>query len=110
MARENLLDDEIEVASGVLTEAFEILLRIEQAIHVIDAQAIEDAGELVDVEEAPVVDVVGGNAEIRHAPVLKLDQIVERLPALRVSGTAREAREGRHDGVAHVGLGGSACK
>ena len=41
------------------------------------------AGKLVDVEEAAVVDVVGGNAEMRRAPMLLLDQRVELAPGLR---------------------------
>ena len=46
------------------------------------------AGELVDVEEAPVIDVVGGNAEMRGTPVLVFDQ--------RVSSRQVSSRPARH--------------
>jgi len=36
------------------------------------------AGELVDVEEAPVVPVVRGDAEVCDPPVLRLDERLER--------------------------------
>jgi len=35
------------------------------------------AGELIDVEEAPVIDVVCGNTEVRCTPVLVLDQHIQ---------------------------------
>ena len=41
------------------------------------------AGEIVDVEEAAVVDVVAGDAEMGGAPVLLPDQRVEPRPAAR---------------------------
>ena len=40
------------------------------------------AGELVDVEEAPVIDVISGNTEMRGAPVLILDQCIQFMPGL----------------------------
>src|SRR6516164_10122985 len=41
------------------------------------------AGELVDVEKTSVIDVVGGNTEVRRAPVLILDQCVQLTPSLK---------------------------
>ena len=48
----------------------------DEAVRVIEQlrQFHAQAGELVDVEEAAIIDVVGGNAEMRRAPVLILDQ------------------------------------
>ena len=74
----------------------------------IDAQAIDEpfAGELVDVEKAPVIDVVGGHAEIRRTPVLRLNQRVEIAPGLRVSGYSAESIDRLADRRAHVFMRG----
>ena len=62
-----------------------------------------EAGEVVDVEEAAIVDVVGGDAEMRGAPILLLDQRVEVAPAVEAAGLAIEPPDrGRHR-VPHIG-------
>ena len=50
-----------------------------------------DAGKLVDVEEAAIVDVVGCDAEMRRPPELLLDQRVEPAPARKIAGSPVEA-------------------
>src|SRR5215471_16253518 len=64
-----------------------------------------DAGKLVDIEKATVVDVVGGHAEIRGTPVLKLYEFVERLPAIFIARDARKPGERRRDGSANLRRG-----
>src|SRR5215469_7756612 len=49
------------------------------------------ASELIDVEKAPVVDVIGGNPEMRCPPMLALDQPVELAPGLQSSRLAVDA-------------------
>src|ERR1039457_5717705 len=56
-------------------------------------QLYAEARQIVDVEEATVIDVVGGHAEIRDAPVLLLDQCIELTPARAVARPALEARQ-----------------
>lgn len=53
-----------------------------------------DAGKLVDVEEASVVDLVRGHAPIGRAVVLPLDEAVQRAERLGLAGHAVE-RVGR---------------
>ena len=102
---EDLLDDKVERARRMFAQTQEIALRVEQPVDMVDPQSIQhsvaqqlereavrvieqlrqfhaQAGELVDVEEAPVIDVVGGNAEMRGAPVLILDQCGQLTPGL----------------------------
>src|SRR5215469_14075817 len=40
-------------------------------------------GKLIDVEKAPVVDVIGGDAEMRGPPVLVLDQGIQLTPGFK---------------------------
>ena len=105
MRCQDLLDHEIEVVPRLLAQPLQITLGIEQPVDMVDAQTVEDAafqkpehqtvrvvehlrqlhpeaGEVVDVEEAAIVDVVGGDAEMRGAPILLLDQRVEVAPAV----------------------------
>ncbi len=57
-----------------------------------------DAGEIVDVEEAPVIDVIGRDTEMRGAPILILDQRIEPCPGLDIAGRAIKTIEGFLDG------------
>src|SRR4029077_19678176 len=80
VARENFLDDEVEGSGRLLAQAQQISFWIEQPVDVIDAQTVQyalaqkikseavrlveqfrqfhaQAGELIDVKEAPVIDV-----------------------------------------------------
>ena len=63
----------------------------DQPVRVVEQlrQLHAQAGELVDVEEAAVVDVVGGDAEMRCAPVLVLDQRVQVAPGRRAAPARR---------------------
>ena len=102
MARQDLLDHEIERPRRLLAQADAVALGVEQPVDMIDAQTVQrplaeqfeheavgvveqfrllhaQAGELVDVEEAAIVDVVGGDLEIRRAPVLSLDQAMQAI-------------------------------
>jgi hypothetical protein len=103
VAREDLLDNEVEGARRPLAQPGQVALRVEQPVHMVDADAVQravpqkvehqpvrvveqlrqlhpDAGKLVDVEEPAVVDVVGRHAKMRHAPVLVGDQGVQPPP------------------------------
>ena len=42
------------------------------------------SGEFIDIEEASVIDIVRGNAEVRCTPVLVLDQRIQASPGLEV--------------------------
>ena len=81
------------------------LVRVVEHLRQLHAQA----GEIVDVEEAAIVDVVGGDAEMRGAPVLLLDQRVEAAPAVEAAGLAIEPRDrGRNRVAAHRPVRGRA--
>src|SRR6185436_13155335 len=87
-------------AADKLPKAAVILQRIAQAVDMIDAQTLHavfryesghklvhgtecarvfdaDAGEVVDIEKAPIVDRRYGNAPIREAIMLTLEQPVQ---------------------------------
>ena len=55
------------------------------------------AGEVVDVEEAPVVDVVRREAPEREPVGLSGQQLVERVEAARIAGRAVDRGEVRLD-------------
>ena len=97
----------------IALEAFEILLRIVQPVGMVDAQSVQLAvgehaedqlvrrredvfslhaqrGEIVDVEETPIVDLVGGDAPERQPKGLVVEQAVKQVEALRVAGLAVE--------------------
>ena len=84
-----------------LVQALEVFARIGEAVRVVDAQPIDaaalcqaadqrmrrlehravldaHAGEVRDLEEAPVVDLVGGHAPVGEPIVLLLEQAVQR--------------------------------
>ena len=61
------------------------------------------SGQIVDVEEATVVDVVGCDPKVRHAPVLLLDQGVQFAPAGAVARAAFEAAQRELHCLAHRG-------
>src|SRR6185436_5502295 len=121
VAGEDLLHND----PGPLAEALqplEILLGIGQAVGMVDAQSV-DAGlggepaeermrsvehrlvlgaqrrEIGDLEEAPVVDLVGGDAPEREPVMLLLEQAVQRerilrvLRRLQVTGALRAERK-----------------
>ena len=91
VARQDLLDHQIEALAGRLgAQAAKVAVGVEQAVDMVDAQPVHravgqqaegkpvdvvehlgqlhaQAGEVVDVEEAAIVDVVGGDAEMRDA-------------------------------------------
>ena len=60
-------------------------MRVVEQLRQLHAQA----GEFVDIEEAAVIDVVGGDAEMRGAPVLLLDQRVQTAPGLELARARR---------------------
>src|SRR5262245_37958224 len=59
-----------------------------ERVHVLEdfRQLDPQAGEVVDIEEAPIIDVVAGYAKVRGAPVLLRDESVERAPHAVVVG------------------------
>jgi len=119
--RQYLLDDDVELALGYpgrlgrfALQALAIAPRIEQPVDVIDAQAVEpalrderqhavmgareefrqlhaDAGEIVDVEEPAIVDLVRGGPPIGRAPGLRLEKRMEAAPARRLARLAHQA-------------------
>ncbi len=127
MRREDLLDHEIERAGGLLAQPEAIGLGVEQAVDMVDAQPVEhaateetehesmravedlgdlhaDAGKVVDVEEAAVVDVVGGDAEVRRPPELAADQRVEPAPRGEVPRRAVEGGNRAIDRARDLGI------
>ena len=98
--REDLLHHEIERPRRGGAQPVEIFLGVEQSVDMIDPDAVEravlqhladahmrglehdrqfhaDPGQVVDVEEATVVDVVAGDMEAGDAPELLVDQLAE---------------------------------
>ena len=101
--RQDLLDHEIEGPLDPLPQRRQIGFRVEQAVDVIDPETVDlarlehaqrprvrmlehrrelhpEAGQIVDVEEAPVVDLVLGDAEERDPPELRGNQPVHLAP------------------------------
>ena len=54
-----------------------------------------DCGEVVDVEEAPIVDFLGGGTPIAKPIYLSVEQIVQSVEARRISGIAFERTHAR---------------
>ena len=48
-----------------------------------------NGGQLVDVEEPPVVDLLAGHAPVRHAIGLLAEQPVEQVEGGRIAGVPR---------------------
>ena len=59
-----------------------------------------DRGELVDVEEPPVVDLVRRGSPVGHAVRLLLEEGVQQVEALRLTGPAVECGHGGGDVLA----------
>ena len=116
-----------------LRAAPEIGLRVEQPVDVIDPEAVDlaafehlqyarvgvlehrrelhaQAGEVVDVEEAPVVDLVLGDAEEGDAPELRGDQAVELAPVAVEGGDARARSRERASGSLQARSASSALR
>ena len=108
------------MAAIARARSFEIGGRVEQAVGMIDPQARDEApgderedqlvgrgeytrhlhsqrAELVDVEEAPVVDVVERGLPMGKAIELVLEQLMQPIEAGRHSRRAVERRERRFD-------------
>ena len=119
MARQH----ETGAARKALLQRLEIARRVVQAIGMVDAQAVDHPGrgeverkslrrlehflplhaqgrQFVDVEKAPVVDVVGGHAPVRQSPGLGFDQRMQRVAL----AFAVQMGYGSVDGIAHGGL------
>ena len=102
----------------------QVFHRVVQAVDVIDPQAVhvaadqqvehklvasvEDLGilhadgrQVVDVEEAAIVDLVGGRLPVREPIDLGVEQLVEAVEAVRVAGRAVELPDVRLDESAH---------
>ncbi len=121
---EDLLDDEVERivphATHRVLQPAEIRGRIEQAIGMIQPQSrdpvlrdepqdqpvggVEDTGilhpeaaQLVDVEEAPIVDLVKRRPPVRKAVRLHFEQRMQPVEARRRAGRAVDVPDGRRD-------------
>jgi hypothetical protein len=89
-------------------QPLEVLLRVEQAVDVVDSQAVDaplpdqfqhqavcrlehrrqldpDAGQLVDLEEPAIIDLFRRHAPVRQAVVLRFQQLVYPQQALGVA-------------------------
>jgi hypothetical protein len=105
---------------GTLVQEVRVPAGIVEAVDVIDPQALEPAvadhledeavrlrehlrifdahaGQIVDIEEAPVVDVVDGDAPEGQPVVLVPEQIVERVGRPGIGRIRGEARAGALD-------------
>ena len=70
-----------------------------------------NAGQIIDVEETSVVDIVGCDTEMGHAPTLLHDKVVEDAPGFESPWRAIYASESRIDSGAHVGaFSGKPCE
>ena len=121
--RQDLLDDRVEVAAARLLEPTEVFARIEQAVGMIDADAadlavaeetqdqlmrrIEDVlalhaegGQLVDVEEPAVVDLLRGDAPKSEPIRLVVEHLFEQIETRGVAGRAVELGHRAGDEVA----------
>ena len=93
MRGQDLFHDEVEGPGAAGTKIVDIGLGVEQPVDMVDTQTVQSAildhrqdagmgmtehrrqlhahaGQVVDVEEAAIVDVVAGNAEVGDAPGL----------------------------------------
>ena len=61
-------------------------------------------GEIVDVEKAPIVDLVGSHPPVRNAIRLRLEQGVQRVEAARLAWRAVELLQRPVDRVGERGL------
>ena len=100
----------------VFLEPLKVLGRIVEPVGVIDPQPVDLAlgqqpqdqavcgledllalhaqgGQVVDVEEAAVVDLVGRDPPVGQAIALMLEQVVQQVEAVRVAGLAVEQRD-----------------
>ncbi len=131
--RHDLFHRDIDRAAARLVQALEIFLRIVEPVGVVDAQRlhrafahqahgeavgrVEDAlvllaerRQFVDVEEAPVVDLV-----LRHAPVgelvgLRLEKLVQRVEGGGLAGLSVEPRHGALEGGRDLGVAADECR
>ena len=124
--RQDLLGHDVDLAARARLEPPEIVGGVVEPVGVIDAQPghrslaheaeeqavgrLEhlrllhpDGGQLVDVEEAPVVDLLAGDAPVGGAVRLVGEQRVQRLHALGVAGLAVEEPDVVLDEGAHRG-------
>ena len=67
----------------------------DEAVHLVEDRRVfhPQRGELVDVEEAAVVDFLGRDAPVRQAVRLLVQQPIERVEAARLAGDAVEPRD-----------------
>ena len=114
------------LAADGLLQVTEVLARIVEPIRMVDAQPLDLAlgdeieneavggvehrrvfhaqrGEVVDVEKAPVVDLVGGDTPVGEAVALELDQLVQQVEAGGITGAAVEFRQIVGDMVGDIG-------
>jgi len=116
VVREDLLDDDPGVVADVAAQPREVLLRVVEAVDVVDAQPRQQPGphqlvhegvrvavdalvldphrdEPVDVEEAPVVQLLGRDLPERQAEALARQERVEAVERLRAPGLTVERRD-----------------
>ena len=62
-----------------------------------------DGAEVVDVEKAPIVDLIEGGFPVRDAIRLTIEQVVQAIEAAGLSGLTVETRDNTLDGGADVG-------
>ncbi len=123
VAREDLLGEDVEIAAAEILQHREIARRIEEAVRVIDSHRLHAAvlqqlrqqlvgrgkdlrvldaqpRELVDVEEAPVVDLVRRGAPVRQPVGLRFEQLVQGVEAVGPARLAVHLAHGEIDGFA----------
>src|SRR5580704_6119764 len=125
MRRQDFFDDQIEIRPGLLAQAPQVALGIEQTIDVVDPKPVKRAGaekaqnksmcvledlrqlhpkasEIIDVEKTPIVDVIGCDAEVSNPPALEPDEAVQLAPGFQLSGCTIDAHHRRLDRLANV--------
>ncbi len=121
----DLLYDQID---GQLSQPGKILRRIEQAVRVIDPQPVDlsllhelqaqpmcggehrlvlhaQRGQVVDIEEPPIVDIVRRHPPIREPKRLIFQQLVQGIETHRLRGIPAQAAYGRLDGGGDSAVG-----
>src|SRR5690242_17967169 len=122
-----ILSGRAEVGGACAADAglqpLEVLLRIPEAVRMIDAQSVDLArtdeleqkplrileyrqvfdaqpGEVVHVEKPPIVDLIGRNTPRRESIRLRLQQLVQVVERFVIAGSSRKAAYHRLDGLA----------
>src|SRR5215472_17182023 len=115
-------------AASVLKES-KVLFRFEEAVRMIDSQSghktalhqVEDkgvhgredlrilrtnGGEIINIEEPPVVNLIHGDAPIAQPVGLTVEQSLQAIKAVRIAALTIQLAQSGLDGLRHLGTSG----